>query len=58
MDVAYICQGPGAAQSNRNVCRLIIEPTAGCRKILMPAATSWKEVGASVSFVFFINPCH
>jgi len=56
--MTYMCHGPGAAQNNRNVCLLIIETTIGCRKILIPLATSSKEIGASVSFVFLINPCH
>ena len=38
-DVAYMRQGHGAAQNNRNVFRLIIDTTTGCRKIFIPTAT-------------------
>jgi len=56
MAVAYMCQDPGAVQNNRNVCWVIIETTTGSRKILIPTATSSKEVGASVIIRIFGNP--
>ena len=58
MGVAYVRQGPGAAQNNRSVCRLIIESTTGCKKTLISAVILSKDVGVSPSFALLMNPIH